>query len=248
MLEDVSIDALQSAMHGLSARQRAISGDIANVNTPFYRAHDVAFEADLQRALDDGSDPLAVAPTTTLSAAPAGLNGNNVDLDRRDDGERQDRAGVPAGAARRGRSVLPLPHGDRGVLIVFDALGISGSGMHVHQTWMDAISDNIANVNTVRPAGQPAFQARYVVAQAVENGTGARRPGRRHPARQRRRPARLLPGDPNADAKGYVRRTRHRPRRADDHDDHGRAGLPGEPADLDRVRATYQAALQMGRG
>jgi flagellar basal-body rod protein FlgB len=80
MLEDVSIDALQSAMHGLSARQRAISGDIANVNTPFYRAHDVAFEADLQRALDDGSDPLGVAPTTTLSAAPAGLNGNNVDL------------------------------------------------------------------------------------------------------------------------------------------------------------------------
>ena len=55
MLEDVSIDALQAAMHGLSARQRAISADIANVNTPFYRAHDVAFEADLQRALDGGN-------------------------------------------------------------------------------------------------------------------------------------------------------------------------------------------------
>ena len=48
MLEDVSIDALQAAMHGLSARQRAISDDIANVNTPFYRAHSVTFEADLQ--------------------------------------------------------------------------------------------------------------------------------------------------------------------------------------------------------
>jgi flagellar basal-body rod protein FlgB len=80
MLDDVSIDALQSAMRGLSARQRAISDDIANVNTPFYQAKDVGFEADLQRALDDGEDPLGVTPTTTLSSAPAGLNGNNVDL------------------------------------------------------------------------------------------------------------------------------------------------------------------------
>ena len=39
---------------------------------------------------------------------------------------------------------------------------------------MDAISDNVANVNTVRSTGQAAFQARYVLAQAVENGgTGA---------------------------------------------------------------------------
>jgi flagellar basal-body rod protein FlgB len=80
MLEDVSIDALQAAMRGLSTRQRAISDDIANVDTPFYRAHSVAFEASLSRALDAGQDPLSVAPTTTVSTAPAGLNGNNVDI------------------------------------------------------------------------------------------------------------------------------------------------------------------------
>ena len=32
---------------------------------------------------------------------------------------------------------------------MFDALGVIGSAMHVHQTWMDAISDNIANSQTV---------------------------------------------------------------------------------------------------
>lgn len=53
---------------------------------------------------------------------------------------------------------------------MFQALDISGSGMYVHQNWMDAISDNIANVNTVRPSNEKAFQARYVVAQSVENG------------------------------------------------------------------------------
>ena len=80
MLHDVSIDALQAAMRGLSARQKAISDDIANVNTPFYRARSVSFEADLKRALEGGSDPLGVTPTTTVSTAPAGLNGNNVDV------------------------------------------------------------------------------------------------------------------------------------------------------------------------
>ena len=80
MLDDVSVDALQSAMRGLSARQRAISDDIANVDTPFYRARSVSFEADLKRALDGGRDPLGVTPTTAVSNAPAGLNGNNVDL------------------------------------------------------------------------------------------------------------------------------------------------------------------------
>ena len=80
MLDDVSVDALQAAMRGLSARQKAISDDIANVDTPFYRARSVSFEADLKRALEGGDDPLAIRPTTSVSTAPAGLNGNNVDL------------------------------------------------------------------------------------------------------------------------------------------------------------------------
>ncbi|HYY12607.1 MAG TPA: flagellar biosynthesis protein FlgB [Kineosporiaceae bacterium] len=80
MLDDVSVDALHAAMRGLAARQRAISDDIANVDTPFYRARNVSFEGDLKRALDGGRDPMSVAPTTVVSTAPGGLNGNNVDL------------------------------------------------------------------------------------------------------------------------------------------------------------------------
>ena len=80
MLDDVTVDVLQAAMRGLSARQRTISDDIANVDTPFYRARSVSFEADLRRAVEGGRDPRSVAPTTTVSTAPAGLNGNNVNL------------------------------------------------------------------------------------------------------------------------------------------------------------------------
>jgi flagellar basal-body rod protein FlgB len=81
MLDDVSIDALHSAMDGLQARQRAISDDIANVNTPYYRARGVAFEENLKRALNAGDDPMAVMPSVQFSTASGGLTGNNVDLE-----------------------------------------------------------------------------------------------------------------------------------------------------------------------
>src|SRR5436189_4739204 len=53
---------------------------------------------------------------------------------------------------------------------MFDALGVSGSGMELHKTWMDAISDNVSNINTARRTSETAFQSRYVVAQAQEDG------------------------------------------------------------------------------
>ena len=128
---------------------------------------------------------------------------------------------------------------------MFEALGIIGSGMHVHQTWMDAISDNIANVNTVRPAGQPAFQARYVLAQSLDGG-GAGVAGVALGDAQ----GRLVfdPTHPLADAKGYVRLP------DDDLAEQmtslimAQRGYQANAANLDRVRASYQAALQMGRG
>ncbi len=81
MLENVSINALHSAMDGLQARSRAISDDIANVNTPYYRARSVAFEDGLKRALNSGDDPMGVQPTVIYSNTAGGLTGNNVDLE-----------------------------------------------------------------------------------------------------------------------------------------------------------------------
>ena len=132
---------------------------------------------------------------------------------------------------------------------MFDALKVINSGMQLHQTWMDALSDNIANINTVRPTNEPAFQARYVLAQAVENGgtgAGVRIGGISLGSAQ----GRLVysPDDPQADAQGHVR--------LPDIDlgeqmtdlIMAQRGFQANAANLDRVRATYQAALQMGRG
>ncbi|WP_148615844.1 flagellar basal body rod protein FlgC [Nocardioides rubriscoriae] len=52
----------------------------------------------------------------------------------------------------------------------FDALNIAGSGLGAHQTWLDTLAYNLANVNTVRSTSQTAFQAQMVMTQAVPGG------------------------------------------------------------------------------
>jgi flagellar basal-body rod protein FlgB len=80
MLEDIAISALHAALRGLSMRENAISDNVANINTPYYTAKQVAFEDGLTKALENGDDPLSNGATLTLSSEAAGGNGNNVDL------------------------------------------------------------------------------------------------------------------------------------------------------------------------
>jgi flagellar basal-body rod protein FlgC len=53
-----------------------------------------------------------------------------------------------------------------------DAIGIAGTGLDVNRQWMNAISDNIANINTATPTSGNAFQARYVIAQPGAGTSG----------------------------------------------------------------------------
>jgi flagellar basal-body rod protein FlgC len=41
---------------------------------------------------------------------------------------------------------------------VFDSLNIAGSGLITHRKWLDAVSDNIANINDATSTDKPAFQ------------------------------------------------------------------------------------------
>ncbi len=52
----------------------------------------------------------------------------------------------------------------------FDALQFAGSSMGMHQTWLNALSHNVANVNTVHATDRSAFQAQMVVARARRDG------------------------------------------------------------------------------
>ena len=57
-------------------------------------------------------------------------------------------------------------------MTAFDTLRIGGSSLYVHRKWMDAVSDNIANINTAKAPGDAAFQERMIVAEAVQYGSG----------------------------------------------------------------------------
>ncbi|WP_066516861.1 flagellar basal body rod protein FlgC [Curtobacterium ammoniigenes] len=58
----------------------------------------------------------------------------------------------------------------------YDAIGISSTGMVLNQTWLNAISDNLSNINDTASPNSPAFQERFV--QATANaGTDGVSPG-----------------------------------------------------------------------
>ncbi len=72
---------LNSALDGLALRQRVIADNIANVDTPGFRATTVDFESSLQSAIADGSIVDGrVTPQSLPTDTPVGINGNNVDL------------------------------------------------------------------------------------------------------------------------------------------------------------------------
>jgi flagellar basal-body rod protein FlgB len=73
--------ALYSALDGLALRQQVIADNIANVDTPNFRATSVDFESSLRAAILDGTvTDGRVSPTTAPTQTPVGENGNNVDL------------------------------------------------------------------------------------------------------------------------------------------------------------------------
>jgi flagellar basal-body rod protein FlgB len=82
-VSDSVSQVLASALDGVSLRQRVIADNIANVDTPGFRASSVDFETQLKAAISDGSFEEGVdsiPATTSPTDTPVGANDNNVDL------------------------------------------------------------------------------------------------------------------------------------------------------------------------
>jgi flagellar basal-body rod protein FlgC len=60
---------------------------------------------------------------------------------------------------------------------LFDAMNTAASGVDANQTWLNAVSDNIANMNDVTTTSQGAYQTRYVVMAAAPGQLGGTGPG-----------------------------------------------------------------------
>ncbi len=132
---------------------------------------------------------------------------------------------------------------------IFSGLAASASGLSVFRTWMDAISDNVANMNTVRPTSESAFQARFVVAESVAGAPdqpgGARVAGIEFGSAEGR--VVYQPEHPLADAEGLVRYP------SVDLGDQmtqlmiAQRGYQANLSVIDRARDAYIQALSLGR-
>src|SRR3546814_16101551 len=78
-MPDVTTAGLHMALNGLSARQRVIADNIANLETPEFLAGRVDFESSLSAALS-GGHPASAEITTEPSMAATGVNGNTLNL------------------------------------------------------------------------------------------------------------------------------------------------------------------------
>lgn len=130
-------------------------------------------------------------------------------------------------------------------MTTFGALGIASTGMTVHRKWLDALSDNLANVNNATRTSEDAFQARYVVAKAMEDGRGVNVAGiELGPAE-----GRLVyePTNPLADAEGYVKYPEIDMSSQMSQLIMAQRGYQANATVVDRAKASYEAALQIGR-
>ncbi|MEX0846616.1 MAG: flagellar basal body rod C-terminal domain-containing protein [Ilumatobacteraceae bacterium] len=91
---------------------------------------------------------------------------------------------------------------------MFSSFAVATSGMGAYKTWLNAVADNIANMDNVTSTDQPAFQERFVQVQAVDGpdgvGDGVRVTGVQFGSADG-----IIQYDPNhplADANGMVRR------------------------------------------
>ncbi len=137
---------------------------------------------------------------------------------------------------------------------IFGTFDTAGSGLKVMRTWMDAVGDNISNMNDVVRTDEPAFAQRYVVASARSYGQ-AGQPGITAGAQVDGvlfgdSTGRLVydPSNPMADGQGMVRYPN-----IDLADQMSQLivaerGYQANLSVVDRVRDAYQAALTIGKG
>ena len=134
----------------------------------------------------------------------------------------------------------------------FAAIGTAGSALRTYRTWLDAVSNNVANLNTATRTNEAAYRPQFVVAQTIDGdprgGTagGVKVAGIELGSAEGR--LTYQPDHPLADENGMVRMP------DTDLGDQmvqmmvAQRGYQANLAVVDRARDSYLAALQIGRG
>ncbi|MGP0224751.1 MULTISPECIES: flagellar basal body rod protein FlgC [unclassified Paenarthrobacter] len=129
--------------------------------------------------------------------------------------------------------------------MTFDAIGIAGSALTVHRKWLDAVSDNLANMNNAASTDGEVFRARYIEAAEGNDGQGVY--VKSTPLGDATGRIVYQPDHPLADANGNVKYPE-----IDLSEQMGtliiaQRGYQANAQVVDRARETYLAALEIGK-
>ena len=130
-------------------------------------------------------------------------------------------------------------------MATFNAIGTAATGVTVYRKWLDAVSDNIANIDNVTRTSENAFQARYVVAQEAQDGNGAQVGGIAYGSPEGK--LSYEPDNPLADTEGYVRRADIDLGSQMAQMIMAQRAYQANLAVVDRARDSYTAAINLGK-
>ncbi len=130
---------------------------------------------------------------------------------------------------------------------MFATFDSARSGMGAYKIWLDAVADNVANLDNVTSTDQAAFAERFI---QVESGGEAAGSGVRVVGALFGDPNGVVayePGNPLADAEGMVRRPDIDLGEQMVYMQVAQRGYQANIKTFERARESYEAALSIGR-
>ncbi len=130
---------------------------------------------------------------------------------------------------------------------MFESINTAGSGLQSYHTWLDTIANNIANVNDTAATNGTVFTQRYVELQESAGHDGVEV---RNVASRAGDTGDLVqdPGNPVADANGYVRRAHVDLSKQMGDMIIAQRAFQANANVVDRAKAVYEAAINIGKG
>ncbi len=128
---------------------------------------------------------------------------------------------------------------------IFEAIGIAGTGVTVNRKWMDAVSDNLANINTASRTDEAGFRERFVIATEAGDGKGTQIAGIALGGTEGR--VVYDPKHPLADENGNVKYPDIDMSTQMTNLLMAQRAYQANLAVVDRAKDAYQAALQLGK-
>lgn len=134
---------------------------------------------------------------------------------------------------------------------LYGAIDTAATGVQLNRMWIDVLANNIANVNTVRPTSEDAFQATYLDAREIAAGADGIGRGVQAAELPKGDPAGDMtyePDNPLADAEGYVRRPAINMSEQMGDLILAQRAFQANTSVIERSKAMYEAAIAIGKG